>query len=219
MKSMKKVLIAVTAVALVAALSVYGTFAYLHMEQKITNTFTKGQVSITFEEEGGTPDKDDPTIRNFDLVPGTSVTKNPKITVAANSLDSYLFIELEETIKPSTLNFSDYIVYGATTTAQPISGVEGATAKWAKVPGSSNKNVWYIKYTKTDADCVYTFLTDGANTPTDGKVTIVDFDQDAADALEDISLTVYSGAIQDTGFTNALAAWKELAGNDETLTK
>lgn len=196
---MKNIILAAVAVVLVAAVSVGGTFAFLSSKtSKITNTFTIGKVGLTLTETEGTEDTLDPTVRNFDLNPGTDVSKDPLVTVTANSLDSYVFVELDEDIafsETTTLTFADFITYTMAT-------------GWTQL-GTSN--VWYRTYTKTATDVSYGVFADD-------KVTVADFSQDSADILTSISLTVYSGAIQDNGFTDAAEAWTALAGTDSTLT-
>lgn len=65
-----------------------GTFALLisHTNQA-SNTFTVGNIDITLNES------DD---LDFHMKANTYLRKDPVITVLANSIDSYLFVEIEE---------------------------------------------------------------------------------------------------------------------------
>ncbi len=220
--STKKVFFAIVAAILLVSLTIGGTIAYLSKTSKVKNVFTVGKVAVELNE-GGEGDPDDGTTlesgdREFPLEPQATIKKNPKITVGSGSMDSYVFIELNPvcTAKKATGGFysvSDYLTYGITDKADGTN----ASPAWAKVPGSSNSNVWYIKYTKADADVTYSFFKDGVVTATNFDNTLAE--AAAADGAE-ISITVFAGAIQDSDdFKSALDAWKTLAGADETLTK
>lgn len=78
--------IILTAVLLFAVVG--GTFALLisHTNQA-SNTFTVGNIDITLNES------DD---LDFHMKANTYLRKDPVITVLANSIDSYLFVEIEE---------------------------------------------------------------------------------------------------------------------------
>ena len=74
---MKKKLTTVLAIVLVVALSVAGTYAYLtDKTATIKNTFTVGNVNIDLTEGTG---------EFYKMVPGTTIEKNPKVTVEADS--------------------------------------------------------------------------------------------------------------------------------------
>ena len=86
---MKKTLITILATVLVCCFAVGGTLAWLmDKTDTITNTFTVGDINITLTES-----------ENLDLkiVPGTTITKDPKVTVKGGSEDCWLFVKVEET--------------------------------------------------------------------------------------------------------------------------
>lgn len=208
--TMKKVVVAAFAALLVICLSVAGTFAYLTYTSHVKNVFTVGKVDATLTEEGGSGVSSGEN--KFPLEPKTTPKKDAKVKIGKGSMDAYVFVELDPVCTAATpYNFASYISYEV----DPKADGTNTTPAWAKV-GGTNDNVWYIKYTKNDSkDVTYRFFKDG-------KITVKDFDNAAAAALADkeLSLTVYAGAIQDsTDFSNALAAWKALAGDDQTLTK
>ena len=71
----------------VLAASIGGTVAWLTAKTgTITNTFTAGDINITLEETTGT---------NYKMVPGVDITKDPTVTVNANSEECYLFVKVE----------------------------------------------------------------------------------------------------------------------------
>ena len=53
----------------------------------VTNTFTASDINITLEETTGT---------NYKMVPGDDISKNPKVTVAAESEACWLFVKVTE---------------------------------------------------------------------------------------------------------------------------
>ena len=83
-----KVLTSVAAVALAASMIIGGgTYAYLQgvSEEKV-NTFNANQVTVELEETEGP---------NYDIIPGTSQEKDPKVTVNA-TVDAYVFVEVTD---------------------------------------------------------------------------------------------------------------------------
>jgi len=65
------------------------TFAYIvASSHDVINTFTVGNVEISLNES---------TTNEFPLIPGATYTKDPTVTVKAESLDCYLFIKVTPT--------------------------------------------------------------------------------------------------------------------------
>lgn len=99
---MKKTLITILATVLVCCCAVGGTLAWLmDKTETITNTFTVGNVDIELTETGVTTAADGSMSKEFKMVPGNTIEKDPKITVKANSEASWLFVKVE---KSSTLD-------------------------------------------------------------------------------------------------------------------
>jgi predicted ribosomally synthesized peptide with SipW-like signal peptide len=93
---MKKVLSLTLAFALVLAIGIGGTLAWLtDQTDPIVNTFTIGDIEIDLEEGNGP---------NFKVTPGQVVDKDPEVTVKAGSEACYLFVKVEE-----GGNFSEYL--------------------------------------------------------------------------------------------------------------
>ena len=87
MKKSAKILTAVLALALVAALSIGGTAAWLTAEtNKVENVFTMGDIGLKLEES-----------EDLDLkvVPGKVITKDPKVTVTGGSEACWLFLTVK----------------------------------------------------------------------------------------------------------------------------
>lgn len=92
----KKIIATVGACALCVGLGVAGTLAWLtDKTESVTNTFTTSNIDITLKETTGS---------DYQMIPGFTITKDPKVTVSAGSEDCYLFVKLEESD-----NYSDYL--------------------------------------------------------------------------------------------------------------
>ena len=108
MKNKKKTLLMSLAAVLLVAAGVFGTLAYLTSQSEVvTNTFTVGTVDITLDEalvgENGKEIEGEGAERvpanSYKLIPGTSYDKDPTVHVTAGSEDSWLFVELNNTLK------------------------------------------------------------------------------------------------------------------------
>ena len=102
---MKKKILMIVGAALCAVLlvagSVVGTLAYLTSTMKVTNTFTVGDVTIDLDESlvdlDGTPIENASRVHQneYHLVPGTTYTKDPRITIKTGSEACFLFVKVE----------------------------------------------------------------------------------------------------------------------------
>jgi predicted ribosomally synthesized peptide with SipW-like signal peptide len=81
-----------------------GTMAWLtDTTEQVVNTFTDSDIDITLEE-GVDTDKDGKA--DFKMVPGYTISKDPKVTVVAGSEKCYLFVKLEKSV-----DFDDFLTY------------------------------------------------------------------------------------------------------------
>lgn len=87
---MKKKILALCLVVVLVATAITGvTLAYFtDVTATKTNTFTMGKVDIKLEEPKWNPDED------HKLMPGATYEKDPTITVAADSEDCYMFLDV-----------------------------------------------------------------------------------------------------------------------------
>ena len=134
---MKKRTIALLCAAMmVVGIAAGGTLAWLVSKpDSVTNTFTTSDVDITLTEPEG--EKND---YKFQMVPGKSITKDPKVTVTAGSLDSYIFVEITKSNNYDQF-LDDYAV------------ADGWTAVGDSAPG-----VYYREYTSSDVAVDYQIL-------------------------------------------------------------
>lgn len=89
---------------LLVAVSIAGTVAYLTSTDSVENTFTVGKIGIKMTESKvdpyGVPDYSADRVKTneYKLIPGHKYTKDPTITIAANSEKCYLFVKVENGI-------------------------------------------------------------------------------------------------------------------------
>jgi predicted ribosomally synthesized peptide with SipW-like signal peptide len=98
----KKIFAIVLCVAMLAIAVIGGTMAYFTDTDAQTNTFTAGKVDISLDEAiveknaagnlvaTGSRTDETQTLQNYHLFPAMSITKDPTITVAADSEDAYI---------------------------------------------------------------------------------------------------------------------------------
>lgn len=214
MKKMYKAMLLVLCAILLVVGSVMGTLAYLQMStQTVTNTFTVGNVKITLTErkmqnDGVTASDIRIDVTNnaannaYKLIPGKNYTKDPKVTVVADSEACYVFVKVENGISAIEIAAND----GDTIVEQM------ANNGWTSLPDVAN-----VYYKQVDA----TTAKSGTTLPIFDTFTIDDnannnaiwnlLTDDNSDNDPVIAITAY--AIQSEGFNNAQEAW-EASGFD-----
>ena len=113
------------AVVLAVGCAIGGTIAWLtDTTEEVKNTFTTSDIDITLTEtEGGEN-------REFKMIPGYTISKDPTVTVVAGSEDCYLFVKLEK-----SENFDTYMEY---TMADDWTALTGETGVYYRVVNASN---------------------------------------------------------------------------------
>lgn len=108
----RRIVLTALLVVLVAALSIGGTIAWLTATTSpVTNTFTTSDINITLAETTGT---------SYKMIPGYTITKDPKVTVTAGSEPCYLFVKVEE-----SSNFGTFMTYDIADGWIQLEGVSG----------------------------------------------------------------------------------------------
>jgi len=185
---MKKKIIAALAMVLIVAMAIVGTYAYLTDTDKVTNTFTVGNVDIKLDEapvdaNGAKTTGDRVNANSYKLIPGHSYDKDPTVTVLKGSEACWVFVKVEDGLAA---------IEDATTIADQI------TAKgWTALTGVTG--VYYKQQAATTEDTPLVVF-ETFKLKTDAAVA------DYANA----TITVTAYAIQQDGFTgeNAVAnAW------------
>lgn len=202
----KKVITLVCCLALVAAMSLGATVAYLTANGSVTNTFTVGKITPPVNPDD--PTHDDPSLagyldevkvneygeedeestarvltNDYKLIPGHEYIKDPTVHIGPDSEECYIFVKIEN---------------GISTVTEEITLVDG----WTAVDGE--ENVWYQLCEKTgeegneDFVVFETFKVKGTA------------DEDALDEVADASIVVNAYIIQSDGFDTVDDAWKEV---------
>ena len=182
----KKGLALVLALTLLVVCVVAGTLAWLTAKSDVvTNTFTTSDIKVELKETTGT---------EYKMIPGYTITKNPKATVLAGSEECYLFVKLDK-----STNFETYLTYEMD---------EG----WTLVPDKTN--VYYRKVQTADIGTAYSVLKDDQVT-VKGEVTkemMNAIDNDTA-AKPTLTITAYASQLNKnaTETFTAAEAWNNIA--------
>ena len=111
--TLKPMLIAMAVVLLLGCVT-GGTLAWLtSTTDEVVNTFTVGDINIELKETWNydSDGKEGADSWRGKMIPGYTITKDPKVTVKANSEKCYLFVKVTEKIGITDYDFDDYISY------------------------------------------------------------------------------------------------------------
>lgn len=176
-----KIAALIAAIVLVIGCTAGGTVAWLVSKPAaITNVFTVGNINATLTE----------TAKEFKIVPGVNIAKDPVATVKANSENCYLFVQLTEA------NWPTFTEKGSTTRKVEYKIAEG----WIKL--ESKDGVYYREVTKSDTDQHFDVLQDNQVTVSS---TLTKENVDAITGTPKLTVAVY--AVQKEGMDSAGKAW------------
>lgn len=183
----KRTVALLLALVLVFGAAIGGTIAYLTAETgPVTNTFTVGNINIDLDES------DDLDLK---MVPGNDITKDPEVTVKANSEACWLFVKIEKS--PNLDKFISYTV---------------DSEYWTAL-GDAYPGVYYYNGTDLDnvltADKTYSVLEDNQVT-VNSDVTKADMDALNVEGATQPTLTFTAYACQKANFATAALAWAEV---------
>ena len=221
----RKILVSLAALALVAAISIGGTIAYLTSNDEVVNTFTVGNVAIKLDEADVNTSGDllykqaDGTLgttktneiadrvkaNDYHLLPGHTYTKDPTVTVLAGSETSYI----KMTVTFSKANELDAIFDPGATMTSIFNGydAENWTYQGNTKDAAANTRTYEFWYKETvsttkDSATVLDALFDSITVP--GTIT-----KEQLATIQGMTITVNAYAIQADGFNTPEAAWKE----------
>ena len=205
----RKILVSLAALALVAAISIGGTIAYLTSNDEVVNTFTVGNVAIKLDEAKANtdgslvPNADRVKANDYKLLPGHTYNKDPMVTVLKDSEDCYV----KMTVTFTKANELDAIF--APTGAELTSIFNGYdAANWTYKGNTKNTTdntrtyeFWYKEAVGAPtADVALDALFDSITVP--GTIT-----NEQLATIAGMTITVNAYAIQADGFATADAAW------------
>ena len=188
-----KLLTTLGAVALIGAIGVGSTFAYLTADtDAVKNTFAVGDIEISLDETDIT-NKTGPRVKEnhyTELLPTQIVTKDPQVHVAANSEESYVFMTVEGVEYKDGKFVTDEITSDNVNAKWKYLGKKGEVLVFAYEETVSTKAA-----AAKDLEKLFTTIT--VNSSVENDATI-----------DDIVIDAY--AIQSYGFSDAKAAATEL---------
>ncbi len=115
--TLKPLLVAMAVVLLIGCVA-GGTLAWLtSTPSAVTNTFTTSDITITLDE---TSTSTTAVEHNYKMIPGWTITKDPKVTVQAGSEKCYVFVKVTE-----STNFGNFMSYDIVDDWTPLIGKDG----------------------------------------------------------------------------------------------
>ena len=189
----KKGLALVLALTLLVVCIVAGTLAWLTAKSDVvTNTFTTSDIKVELKETTGT---------EYKMIPGYTISKDPKATVLSGSEECYLFVKLEK-----SSNFDTYLEYAI---------VDG----WTQLTTDKNGNaitdlVYYRKVLTANIGTAYSVL---ANDQVTVKGSVTKEQMNALDAegaaKPTLTITAYASQLHKnaTETFSASEAWNNIA--------
>lgn len=183
-----KIAALIAAIVLVIGCTAGGTVAWLVSKPApIVNVFTVGNINAELTE----------TAKEFKIVPGVNITKNPVATVTANSEDCYLFVQLTEENWPA---FTEATEAGSTRKVE-YKIADG----WTKL----EDGVYYREVAKNGkADQAFDVLQDNQVTVSS---TLTKKEANAITGTPKLTVAVY--AVQKEGMASAADAWETAKAN------
>lgn len=175
---MKKKVLSIVAVVLVLCCAIGGTLAWLtDKTASVKNTFTVGDINIELTE----------TTTNYKMVPGNTISKDPKVTVKANSEKCWLFVKVDK-----SSNYGDFLE------------VYQMAAGWTALDGQDG--VYYQVVDASTANQVFEVLNNNQVTVKD-TVTKAQMEGIKDNTIAAPTLTFTAYAVQHDNVATAADAW------------
>ena len=179
-----RVLVMAVALTLIIGGIIGGSVAWLTaVSPEVTNTFTVGNIEIDLDE----------TVREYKMVPGNTLDKDPEVIVKAGSEACWLFVKITES--PNLRDFIDY-------------SVRTGEGEWKKLEDADN--VYYREVEATTTDKSFYVLT-GNQVSVKDNVT--------KDQLQTVktenkpTLTFVAYAVQKDNVETVAEAWAKVPHN------
>ena len=190
-----KVFLSLLALVLVVGCAVGGTIAWLTATtDPVVNTFTYGKIKIELTETK-------PENKQATIVPGVNISKDPKVTVKADSEACWLFVKVEEANWPI---FSDED--GRKVSYDIANG-------WTALDATNYPGVYYREVNAVTADTDFYVLA-GDTTYPNGVVTVSETltkeEVKSVTAENQPKLIFTAYAVQKDGINTAADAWAKV---------
>lgn len=182
-----KLVVAMLAVTLLIGCAIGGTVAWLTAKtDPVVNTFTYGDINIKLTENTG---------KDYKIIPGVDIPKDPKVTVNANSEACWLFVKVEE----EGTFVANKVTYSIADGWTKLTGVTGVD------------NVYYREVDAVTADTSFDVIKDN-------KVYVKDTltKEDIKSITTNPTLTFTAYAVQKDGISTAADAWAKVSTSTTT---
>lgn len=207
-KSLKGYLTILAMMAIVATISIGGTLAWLQADtDEIINTFVDSDIAVTLTESGTSDGTTDGTkVKNYKLIPGVNLPKDPKVTVTGD-VDCYVFVKVTEDeewpdakTKDNSKRLVDYSIASEWTLVEGTTDVYSKTLTGTELSAAGETGLTYkVLVGEGEGD-----FKDGMVTVS-SEITKAQMDE-FADSI-DLSFKAY--VIQKAGFDTPALAWEE----------
>lgn len=184
-----KVFLSLLALVLVVGCAVGGTIAWLTATtEPVVNTFTYGKIKIELTETTGT---------EYKIIPGVNISKDPKVTVKADSEACWLFVKVAE----KGTFVTDKVTYSIAN-------------GWMPLDATNHPGVYYREVDAVTADTNFNVLAGDATYP-NGVVTVSEnlTKKEVKSVTEEnqpkLIFTAY--AVQKDGISTAAEAWAQVS--------
>lgn len=183
-----KVFLSLLALVLVVGCAVGGTIAWLTATtEPVVNTFTYGKIKIDLAETTGT---------EYKIIPGVNISKDPKVTVKADSEACWLFVKVAE----EGTFVANRVTYSI---------AEG----WTALDATNHPGVYYREVDAVTADTDFYVLA-GDTTYPNGVVTVSEnlTKKDIKGLTETRPQLIFTAyAVQKDGINTAAEAWAQVS--------
>ena len=189
MKTMKKTIALLVAVSMIVGCVIGGTLAWLtHSTGPVTNTFTTSDITVTLEETTG---------KDYKMIPGYTIAKDPKVTVTTGSEECYLFVKMEK-----SNNFDIFMTYEIAEGWTALDGIAG---------------VYYRVIETADMGKPYNILKDD-QVAVEDTVTKAMMDGLTSETYPTLTVTAYASQLykNNTETFTAAEAWENVPANSST---
>ena len=184
-----KLVVAMLAVTLLIGCAIGGTVAWLTAKtDPVVNTFTYGDINITLAETTGS---------SYKIIPGVDITKDPKVTVNANSEACWLFVKVEE----KGTFVADKVTYSIADGWTKLTGVTGVD------------NVYYREVGAVTANTDFAVLK-GNKVTVSAELTKAEVNTITVENQPTLTFTAY--AVQKDGIDTAADAWAKVSPSTTT---
>lgn len=161
----KKTMAMLISLVFILVCAVGGTLAWLTAQtDTVNNTFIGSDIGVELAESTGT---------SYQMVPGHTISKDPKVTIKAGSEDCYLFVKVEK-----SSNFDSFMTYEMDDIWTKLEGVDGVYYMIFDSKDAGNTNAKGTAYSVLDdnkvtvKDTVTKTMMDGLNAEGATKPTL-----------------------------------------------